>query len=446
MKSFQPDALLPFFEALQGVARLRVALSGGLDSTVLLHALHALREAGLIGPTLDAIHVHHGLSPDADAWSRHCVNLCSALGVPLRVREVSVERFAASGLEAAARHARYAALEQETGAGDCLLMAHHADDQAETLLLQLVRGSGPHGLAAMPAQRQFGGGRLARPLLPYRRQQLAAWATTQGLDWVEDESNRQARFDRNFLRLQVVPLLEQRRPGVALTLSRSARLCGEATALLDELAAEDWRRAATEHPRELTWSALSGLSQRRRRNLLRYWIAASGFALPSAGRLEQMAHDFWSADPDRQPSMAWGDAELHRYRDRLFLMERRPAPDPDFVRQWDLEVPLDLPGGGRLVTERCRGAGLSAARVEGVGVEVRLRRGGERCRPQGRNATHTLKKLLQELGVPPWQRDRIPLLYVGDELVAVADRLLCEGFAAGPDAAGWILSWEPEAR
>lgn len=445
MNPFTPDALLSLLESLRGVTRLRVALSGGLDSMVLLRALHELRGAGCLRAGLDALHVHHGLSPDADAWSAHCEHWCLVLEIPVRVCRVTVDPGAAAGPEAAARHARYAALEREIVAGDCLLTAHHADDQAETLLLQLLRGAGPHGLAAMPEVRDFGAGRLARPLLPFRRDQLAAWATAKALEWVEDASNRHLRFDRNFLRLQAMPLLRERWPALAETLSRSARLCGEAAMLLDELAAADCERAATDMPRELRWPVLSSLSTTRRRNLLRHWIARCGFPLPNAKRLERMAREFWEAAPDRQPATEWGSAELHRYRDRLCLMSRRAAFDPALVVPWDLSTPLPVLGSGRLSAARHPGEGLAAARLGSTQVEVRFRHGGERCRPAGRSGTHPLKKLLQELDVPPWWRDRIPLIYLGDELIAVADRLVCEGYAAAPGEPGWRLIWEPDA-
>lgn len=441
--SFSPQALLPVLREPAAARRLRVALSGGLDSVVLLHALHALRQAGALCADLDAIHIHHGLSPDADAWERHCARLCQAIGVPLTGHRVRVSATAGKGIEAAARQARYAALEQEIEPGDCLLMAHHADDQAETLLLQLLRGSGPHGLAAMPALRPFGRGWLARPLLSFGREQLAAWATANALHWVEDPSNRQQTLDRNFLRHTVVAQLRRRWPALAQTLSRSAGLCADAAGLLDALAAIDQQAARTDHPHQLLWPGVAPLSESRRRNLLRHWIAASGFPLPNAKRLERMAVDFWTADVDRNPALAWGGAELHRYRDRLYLIAARPDFDSRLCLAWEPPTALDVAGAGRLSAERRCGSGLSVASLGAGKLEVRFRQGGERCRPSGRSGSHPLKKLFQELAVAPWLRDRIPLIYRQGELIAIADRMICEGFAAASHEPGWVLHWEP---
>lgn len=441
--TFTPEALLPLLLEIPDVKRWRVAFSGGLDSVVLLSALQRLRESGALPKALDAIHVHHGLSPDADTWARHCAEVCDALNLPFSQREVVVTAVDGKGIEAAARQARYTVLEQGMVPGDCLLMAHHADDQAETLFLQLLRGSGPHGLAAMPVSRPFGNGLLARPLLGFRRAELAAWAAQAGLCWVEDHSNQQQALDRNFLRHSVVPLLEQRWPSLTTTLARSARLCGESAELLEELAAIDITAAATDDPRALRWHALAGLSLARRRNLLRDWIVRCGFQLPNAKRLERMATDFWDADPDRNPALCWEGVEMHRYRDRLYLMPALPAFDSARRIAWDISSPLDLPGAGRLSAVQRRGAGLALPRTTASPLSVRFRQGGERCRPAGRGGSHPLKKLLQEHAVPPWLRDRIPLIYNGDELIAVADKVICEGYATPVDEYGWVLKWEP---
>lgn len=440
---FTPETLLPPLLEIPDVRRLRVAFSGGLDSMVLLTALQRLRESGALLAALDAIHIHHGLSPYADEWAQHCAQVCCELRVPLVQFNVVVDTESGKGIEASARNARYSALARETEPGDCLLMAHHADDQAETLLLQLLRGSGPHGLAAMPFLRPFGNGLLVRPLLDFRRDQLFSWASQAGLCWVEDHSNRQQDLDRNFLRLSVIPLLKQRWPSLATTLSRSARLCGESAQLLEELAASDIAAASTPHPRELRWKVLADHSVVRRRNLLRAWIARCGFPVPNARRLERMATDFWDAAPDRNPALRWEGAEMHRYREMLYLMPTLPAVDPALRLSWDPELPLELPGGGRLGAQRRPGEGLSVSKLLSGPLIVRFRQGGEHCHPAGRRDSHSLKKLLQEHAVPPWLRDRIPLIYHGEELIAVADRIISEGFAASPDECGWVLKWRP---
>lgn len=442
--SFSPQSLLPIIAGLGPVRRVVVALSGGLDSMVLLHAVQALKREGVLEPPLAAIHVDHGLDPDSGAWANRCAEVCAALDIPLTHHRVAVDMEDAKGLEAAARRARYAVLESAIHTGDCLLMAHHADDQAETLLLQLLRGSGPHGLAGMPRKRPFGGGVLVRPLLDFDRDQLAAWAVTQELRWVEDPSNLRRSLDRNFLRLEILPRLRQRWPGLSTTLSRSARLCGETSELLEALADVDLQAAAGQHARELRWAAVSTLSTVRRRNLLRHWIARCGMPLPNAKRLERMAVDFWAADPDRNPSLGWENVELHRYRDTLQLMPKQVDFDSARRLRWKPGTAVTVAGAGTLRARQVMGSGLAVARLDGAEVEIRFRQGGERCRPVGRQGSHPVKKLLQEEAVPPWQRDRIPLIYRGGELVAIADRVVCEDYAAAPDERGWLLIWEPE--
>lgn len=442
--SFSPAALQAVLPTLCDATRLRVAFSGGLDSTVLLHALCELQRAKVISAALTAIHVHHGLSPEAGAWARHCAVVCNHLGVPLVERRVTVDTAGGEGVEGAARRARYAVFEQEIQAGDCLLTAHHADDQAETLLLQLMRGSGPHGLAAMPKSRPFGRGKLVRPLLPFRRDALEAWAVKQGLDWMDDHSNQRQVYDRNFLRLTVLPQLRARWPGLLETLTRTAQLCGESAFLMDELAAIDCQSALTENPRQLRWPDLAHLSEIRRRNLLHYWIKLCNLPLPNANRLTEMGRVFWEAEADRSPSVRWGGLEMRRYRDRLCLVAAATPFDSSRRLTWKLSEPLLIDGAGRLSAHPTMGRGILLDKLATGVAEVRFRTGGEHCRPAGRAGSHALKKLFQELGVPPWLRERTPLIYRGDELIALADRVVCEGYLASADELGWVFEWEPE--
>jgi tRNA(Ile)-lysidine synthase len=419
-----------------------VAYSGGLDSTVLLHGLAAVRDA-LTAP-LSAVHVHHGLHPDAGRWADHCWRACAALALPCEVVAVEARASPGESPEAAARDARYRALEALTGPGEAVLLAHHRDDQAETLLLRLLRGAGAEGLAGMPRVRPLGRGWTGRPLLDWPRAALAAWALGQGLAWLEDPGNRDPRYDRNFLRHEVLPLHERRWPGVAGVLARTAERQAELARLVGEVAEADLALARAPIAGALSVAALRALPIERRRLVLRHWLRARGLPVPPAPRLEEVARAVLEARADRTPCVRWTGVEVRRYRDLLTAGPPAAAPASSSRWGWAPPEPLALPWG-TLAAEPAVGEGVAVRALAGEVLTVRLRRGGERCRLPGRACTQTLKKLLQEAGVPPWERQRLPLLYAGEALVAVAGRWVCVPFAAGPGEAGWRLRWSPGA-
>lgn len=416
------DHLRRFLQSQPPAGRYLVAYSGGLDSHVLLHALHRL------GINLAAVHVHHGLSPNADLWSEHCVAACNTLQVPCQVVRVHVSADG-SGREAAARAARYAALEQALGEGEMLLTAHHQDDQAETLLLMLLRGTGVAGLAGMPAARLFGRGLLARPLLGLPRSALRHYAEQHHLSWVDDESNFDTSLDRNYLRHHVLPLLRERWPAANCTLARAAAHLAEAGALLAELAETDLAGACGSRPATLSITALCRLNAPRRRNLLRHWLRSRGLPLPDTVHLHRIEQEVLPARPDAEPRVDWNGVEVRRYQDDLYAIPPL-SPLPEVELTWDMAQPLSLPDGRVLTVSAAAATGLSAARCADARVTVRFRAGGERCAPAGRGHTHELKKLFQEAGVPPWERARVPLLYVDGMLALVVGYWICETFDA----------------
>ena len=418
-----------------------VAYSGGVDSHVLLHALGAIRAA--LGCRIGAVHVHHGLHEDAGQWEAHCREVCKGLAVPFVCLQVDARPAAGESPEAAARSARYAALRDWLPAGDWLLTAQHQDDQAETLLLQLLRGSGVMGLAAMPARADFGAGQLRRPLLDYSRQAVRAYALENDLEWIDDPSNQDTGLDRNFLRHCIVPELRGRWPGLSATLARSARHCAEAARALLQLAEQDLAAVAGETPRGLQVSGLQRLSMERRRNALRHWCMRQCGSTPSTAVIEQMLTDVLASRDDAEPCVRWGDHELRRYRDQVYLLGQRPEALPAGVLDWKLPRPLVLPGdGGTLSVTMEPGVGIRAAAVTGNLLRVGFRHGGERCRPGGRRHHHALKKLFQEHGVPPWERPRIPLIFIDNELAAVAGLWVCEPFCAGSGETGLAIHWD----
>ncbi|MGB5339450.1 MAG: tRNA lysidine(34) synthetase TilS, partial [Gammaproteobacteria bacterium] len=417
-----------------------VAYSGGLDSHVLLHALAALRSQP--GCVAGAVHVNHGLQHAAARMEAHCRSVCAALGLELVILQVDARAGSGDSPEAAARTARYRELAGWLPAGHCLLTAQHRDDQAETLLLQLLRGSGVGGLAAMPESAPFGAGRLLRPLLNYTRQALHAYADSQQLTWIEDPSNTDTAFDRNYLRREVMPALRRRWPSATAVLARSAGHCAEAAAVMDQLGAEDLQVLAGRAPGTLSLSGLAVLPVVRQRNALRYWIKAATGTAPSTAILARILSDVLASRPDAEPCIRWGGYEIRRYRDDIYLLEQRIEPRRERVLNWTLGAPLALPdAGGILSVQPEPGRGIRAEMLARSGVHVRYRQGGERCRPVGRGHHHSLKKLFQEEGIPPWERALIPLIYVEDQLAMVPGFWVCEPFQARPAETGLLISW-----
>lgn len=433
--AFNPETLLAKLTSFPAPRRYCVAFSGGVDSHVLLHALVQIRSQ-LPTTILHAIHVNHGIHPDAAQWARHCEMVCADLNVSFEQHAIVLESAGGESLEALARDARYACFARQIQAGDLLLLAHHQDDQAETLLLQLVRGSGVKGLAGMPGYAPFAAGALARPLLDQQRDDLLAYAVTQQLPWIEDPSNQDTAFDRNFLRHTVLPLMRQRWPSVNASLARAAQHQAEADELLVVLAQQDIAAAAGAETMTLPVSVLQTLSESRQRNLLRYWLhRICRLPLPSTAQLRRILDELLSARADACPLVHWPGAQVRRYRDLLYAMAPFTAIEPDWKRDWDLGGVLALPTGMYLQTQRASGQGLARAKLA-QGVRVCFRQGGERCRLPGRTHHHELKKLLQDWGVPPWCRDRVPLVYVGDELVQVVGYAVCAPLAAKPGEDG----------
>ena len=430
------DALAPVLEPHGAAGGWFVAFSGGLDSTVLLHLLQRCRGEQPAAPPLVAIHVNHRLQAAAGDWERHCARVCAALGVPLLLRTVAVTA-AGRGTEAAARDARYQALAAALQAGDVMFLAHHQDDQVETLLLRWLRGAGLRGLQGMPETRPLGRGLLSRPLLGWPRAALEDYARRHGLEWIEDPSNTDTGFDRNYLRHEVLPLLARRWPGYRGSVTRSALQLGSAAAALDRLL-----------PAPPTCTSQLGdpgvpvasLLQSAGWLVLEQWLTGLGLSMPPRAPTAEFLRQLQAAGGS--PELAWKGRCLRRFGDAVYLL---PAAEPAFADPGQLApgAPLALPGAGTLELEPA-GDRPGIALGAGEFLVVHRRTGGERCLPLGRSGHRPLKKLLQEAGVPPWWRERLPLLYLGEELVAVADLWLCASsrtlVAGGPD------SWRPVWR
>lgn len=395
--------------------RLVLGLSGGLDSAALLDILCELKPR--YGFELAAIHVNHQISPNAPAWAKFCRELCEQRQVPFQAVVVDLHNKQGLGLEAAAREARYGVFAGQQA--EFIVLAHHLDDQAETALLQLLRGAGVKGMSAMPVSREgLSGPMLLRPLLETSRRELENYAKARSLRWVEDESNQDIYYGRNFLRHEVMPLIAKRFPAYRETFSRSARHFAEAARLLDDLACVDAAGAIASG--RLNVTVLQQLDEARAKNLLRYYLSVQGVSAPSAERLDEMLRQLVSASQDANIRLHFGKLEIRRYRGEIYLAGQQTGLAENLTWEWRGEAQLSLsPLLLQLVSRENVGDGISLSRLRSAPVTIRLRQGGERFQPDCKRPRRSLKNLLQEAAVPPWQRERLPLLFCGDQLAWV---------------------------
>jgi tRNA(Ile)-lysidine synthase len=417
----------------QSPVKLCLAFSGGLDSCVLLSALLAAQKK--LNFELCALHVHHGLSPNADKWADFCSQTCKAAKVPLQVERVKVDQKAGLGIEAAARQARYQVLLESEA--DFIVLAHHQDDQAETLQLQLLRGAGVKGLSAMAAFDTKR--RLLRPLLDVSRAEIETYASDAKLKWVEDESNQDIQYDRNFIRHELTPLLAQRFPSFQTALARSASHMAEASGLLDDLALLDAETCMQDA--RLNLLELIKLSEARAKNLVRWWLAGLGFSLPSKERLDEILQQLLHAKADATIKLVIDgeNASLRRYQGFAFI--ETVAEFAPIAMIWQGESELSLPDGSKLLFERKLGEGLALDRLGVHKLRIAHRKGGERFKPDLNRPTRTLKHLLQEANMPPWLRDRLPLIYFDDALAVVPNIGVSCLMQATEKELGLVISW-----
>lgn len=420
--------------------RFAVAFSGGVDSTVLLAAMCRIVTPARVA----AWHVDHGLHADSTRWVRHCERAAAALGVEFAARRVEIDSVAEHGVEAAARAARYAALADLMRPGDFVLTAHHGDDQLETILLRLLRGTGVRGLTGINEVTPFGRGFLARPLLELTRAEIVAQARRWELHWIEDPANEAQRFDRSFLRARVAPALQERWPAAPRAANGLARRMREAQALLDERARED----AGEHAQlgRLPLERLRAIGTARLGNLLRFAVEALGLPVPHAAHVERLCAAVRTPPKSAGACVAWPGAQARIYRDHLYLLAPLPARPADGRGASALTAACEWRGPeGRLALVPSA-SGPFADDWAREGFEVRFRSGGERIRPAGHAHSKTLKHWFQENGIVPWMRDRVPLIFRDGALVAIADLCVSEqttrAQAAGPR---WRIEWTDHA-
>lgn len=434
-----------------------VAYSGGLDSRVLLHATVSANQQLAQPLNIAALHINHQLSPAADEWLKHCAQTASTLGLEFFAEHVAVDN-SGQGIEAAARAARYQVFEGFLSAQDMLLMGHHSDDQAETVLLRLMRGSGVLGLTAMPTQRELGNSSLLRPLLNYSRQQLSEYAQEHNLNWVEDESNESDIFDRNYLRHKVMPLLHERWPQANKQLSKAATYLQQTQGLLSDLAQLDLSNLDHRLERcgvSVDWQKARALSPERINNFIRYWCEQQQLSAPDSQQLQQVQEQFFRSNSMLTSALVtWGGSgangesnntrvELRQFNQRLYLMpELEKLKPPQEPVTWNSVSDIDMGVAGSLLIDRDDEQGLLLPeKIWQQKVEISWRKGGERCTPAGRSGSQTIKKLLQEYQLETWLRDRVPLIYVDGQLAAVGDLWMCQEFVEDNNHPKISVSW-----
>ena len=462
---FGPGLIAEFAARFPPDTRFVVAYSGGADSLALLHAFVRVRQdtsggAGQDGCLrLHALHVDHRLHPDSGRWARRCAEVCRRLAVDLTVLDAGARANAGGrGDEGAARAARYEAFDRFLSPGDVLCTAHSEDDHVETVLLNLLRGAGPRGLAGIPRERRQGEGIVARPVRDVPRAALHAYARETGFPLIRDPANEDQRFARAVLRREVMPVIEMRWPGARAALARTAALGRESAELLGALAAIDLAPAGGVHAGTLDAVAVAALEPMRRRNAVAAWLRARGIATPGVRRIEQIVHGVIGAGPEAQPCVRLGDVEVRRYRGGVRIVPwDRPAV-PETARRWTIPETLTF-DHGRLAWACCRDGGLDDA-IRNAEIVVRFRgRGAPRAHgcsksdkdrhgqaegvegPAGR--VRSLRKRFQQLGIPPWERGRIPLVYVDGVLAAIGSEWIAPRLAAAPGAPGWRVMWTP---
>ena len=398
------------------IKSMTVALSGGIDSVVLLHLLYQLQKRQNF--TLKVSHVHHGLSKNADKWVKFCEKLCKKLSVPLDVHHIKLPQKNSLGIEGEARQLRYEKLLQSKS--DVLVLAHHEDDQAETFLLQLIRGAGVKGLSSMA---HFDDSRrLWRPLLNTSRIDIESYAKQHKLKWIEDESNQNIDFDRNFIRSKILPILKKRFNHIIKVISRSSSHLAEAQHLLDNLAKIDLKKSlkSNNYKHKLQVKALEKLSLSRAKNVLRYWIEINDHMMPSKDLLDELLRQVLTAKKDATIKIQLSkEFEIRRYQDEIYIVPKKQQTHKNYEIIWAGESEIILPNGQKLTFKKVKGRGINLKFLSGKNLIIRNRHGGEFFKPDSKRPTKKIKQLLQESDFPPWERENLPLIFVGDDLAFV---------------------------
>ena len=426
-------AFVSLLESQKKIKSMTVALSGGVDSVVLLHLLHQLQKTHHF--TLKTSHVHHGLSKNADKWVKFCEKLCRKLSIPLDVNYIKLPQKKSLGIEGEARRLRYEKLLQSKS--DLVVLAHHEDDQAETFLLQLMRGAGVKGLSSMALFDDSR--RLWRPLLNASRIDIESYAKKHKLKWIEDESNLNTDFDRNFIRSKVLPILKNRFCHIIKVISRSSSHLAEAQHLLDDLAKIDLKSylKSDNYKHKLQVKTLDKLSNSRAKNVLRYWLEINDQLMPSKDLLDELLRQVLTAKKDATIKIQLSkDFEIRRYKDEVYIVKKNLQTRKNYEIIWQGESEILLPNGSQLNFKKVKGRGISFKLLNDQKLKIRNRQGGEFFKPDSKRPTKKIKQLLQESDLPPWEREFFPIIFVGDELACVPNFGIDQKYQVEPQLTG----------
>ena len=429
-------AFVSLLESHKKIKSMTVALSGGVDSVVLLHLLHQLQKTHHY--TLKASHVHHGLSKNADKWAKFSEKLCTKLSVPLDVHHIKLPQKKSLGIEGEARQLRYEKL--LTRKSDLVVLAHHEDDQAETFLLQLIRGAGVKGLSSMAHFDDTR--RLWRPLLNASRIDIESYAKKHKLKWIEDESNQNIDFDRNFIRSKVLPILKNRFNHIIKVISRSSSHLAEAQNLLDDLAKIDLKSylKSNNYKHKLQVKTLDQLSNSRAKNVLRYWLEINDQLMPSKDLLDELLRQVLTARKDAELKIQLSkDFEIRRYKDEIYIAEKNQKGQKNYEIIWKGESEILLPNGAQLNFKKVKGRGINFKFLDNQKLKIRNRQGGESFKPDSKRPTKKIKQLLQESDLPPWEREFLPLIFIGGELASVPNFGIDIKFQTKPNEIGLVV-------
>lgn len=439
-----PATIAEIIRKLHSTDKYWIAYSGGLDSHALLHLL----SQSFPLQQLTAIHINHGLSVNANLWQEHCRKTCEQLNVAFQAISVNAHPFPGQSPEAAARNARYDALITVIENNAALITAHQQDDQAETVLLQMLRGGGTAGLAAMPAKKIFGQGVLIRPLLNFTRADLLEYAQYHHLKWIDDESNNESRFDRNYLRLELFPMISQRWPHIKSILTKFSKQCADDEAILQTMSQIDINFCQDESDNSLIISKLLQLDEIRQRNTLRYWLRHFLGIFPSRNIIEAIQDNVLKAKKDAQPIVEWQDMKICRYEDHLYILREWQSLNSQEIIYWhNLREPLNLPARlGYLTATWVVTPTFPVLNLpHNAELQIKFRIGGERLHIIGRSGSHPLKKLFQEWHIPPWLRDRVPLIYYDDKFIAVPGLGIAQQNASRIGESGYLIQWHTQS-
>jgi tRNA(Ile)-lysidine synthase len=422
--SLSSDILESKLAPFKPLQRVYIAYSGGIDSHVLLHLAAS---SDFLHDKITAVYVHHGLQAEADSWAEHTARIAKDLAVDFILLRVNAFPGKKESPEEAARNARYAALKELIDVNDVLLVAQHLEDQLETVMLQLMRGSGLRGLSGMPEKMAFGRGFLFRPLLSTPKRIILDYACRHRLQWVEDLSNQSSDYDRNFLRNEVLPLLKQRWPGCAVTVARAARHCAEADTLMTEVAGEIFDQICDPADNTLSISRLRMFDTAKQQLAIRHWFLRSGLRMPSQDFVLRLLNQVAAAKDSGHPALLSQGQWIRRYRDKLYCLEQSESETQSDIVWPSTQAGIPI-GKYRSLHWRVSSAGIPLEKWLQSEIVIKFRTGGEKIDLPGRAGRHSLKNLYQEAGIPPWEREKIPLVYLNEQLAAVGDRWISATF------------------